>query len=92
MLALNQDQRALVLVHVCGLSRLFIHFLHLGELLAQLALELVAHVDDAGGGGLELMVSPDPIRDCGFVYRLGIASLARFHPAAELAPEQFEKS
>ena len=92
MLALDQNQRALILVHIGGLPRFFIDFLHLGELLAQLALELVAHVDNAGRRGLELMIALHAIRDRGLVHRLGVARLARFNPAAELASEQFEKS
>src|ERR1700691_1273678 len=92
VLALNENQRALILVHIGGLPRFLIDLLHLGQLFAQLALELVAHVDNAGGRGLELMIALHAVRDCGLVDRLGIARLARFNPAAELASEQFEKS
>jgi hypothetical protein len=92
VLALNQDQRALIFVHVGGLPRLFVDFLHLGQLFAQLALELVAHIDDAGRRSLELMIAMDAIGNRGLVHRLRVARLARFNPAAELASEQFEKS
>src|SRR3984885_11137236 len=90
--ALNQDERALILVHVGGLPRFLIDFLHLGEFFAQLALELVAHIDDASRRALELVIAAHAIRDGRLVHRLGVARLARFDPAAELASEQFEKS
>jgi hypothetical protein len=80
----------LILVDIGGLPRFFVDFLHLGELFTQLALELVAHVDDAGRRALELVIAPHPIRDCRLVHRLGVARLARFNPAAELASDQFE--
>ena len=60
--------------------------------LAQLALELVAHIDaHAGRRSLELMIAAHAIRDRGFVDRLGVARLARFNPTAEIASDQFEK-
>src|SRR5581483_10491441 len=49
VLALKEDERALILVHVGGLSGLLLDLGEFGGLGAQLAFELVAHVDDAGG-------------------------------------------
>src|SRR5262249_19571428 len=88
MLAANQYQRALILVEIRGLARLLFDLGQLRGFLLQFALKLGSHIDHTGGGGLELLVAPDAVGDRGFIDRLGVARLARFEPACELASNQ----
>src|SRR5208337_3561224 len=81
-----------VLIHVGRLPGLLDDLGHLGRLLLELAIQLVAHVDHARGRALELVVAAQALGDGGFVNRLWVFSLARLEPAAELAADQTENS
>src|SRR6266851_1659911 len=92
LLALDQQQCALILVEIGSVADLLINLAYLGGLLLQFAFELTSQIDDAGCRAFKLLIAANTPCDRSFVDALGIASLAVSHPAATLAADEIKET